>query len=60
VLARLTHDLKPRDILLMHDGNAARAASGRPVIVEVLPLLLDRLRADKLRAVTLPEGLKDT
>ncbi|RYY72395.1 MAG: polysaccharide deacetylase family protein [Comamonadaceae bacterium] len=60
VLARLTHNLQPRDILLMHDGNAARTASGRAVIVEVLPLLLDRLRADKLRAVTLPEGLKDT
>ena len=60
VLARLTHDLKARDILLMHDGNAARTADGQPVIVAVLPPLLQRLRAENLRAVTLPEGLKDT
>ncbi|AMM26246.1 polysaccharide deacetylase family protein [Variovorax sp. PAMC 28711] len=60
VLARLTQGLAARDILLLHDGHAARTASGRPVIVEVLPLLLQRLRADTLRAVTLPEGMKET
>lgn len=60
VLARLTRGLQARDILLMHDGNAARTADGQPVIVAVLPLLLNRLRAENLRAVTLPEGLKDT
>jgi hypothetical protein len=43
---------------LLHDGNAARTAEGQPVLLEVLPLLLERLRADGLRAVTLPEGLK--
>ncbi|RYF35135.1 MAG: polysaccharide deacetylase family protein [Comamonadaceae bacterium] len=59
VLARLTQNLQARDILLMHDGNAARTADGRPVIVAVLPPLLERLRAADLRAVTLPDGLKD-
>ncbi|MGJ7526443.1 polysaccharide deacetylase family protein [Variovorax sp. GB1P17] len=58
VMARLGRNLQARDILLLHDGNAARTAEGKPVLLEVLPLLLERLRADGLRAVTLPEGLK--
>jgi peptidoglycan/xylan/chitin deacetylase (PgdA/CDA1 family) len=58
VMARLGRNLQARDILLLHDGNAARTAEGQPVLLEVLPLLLERLRADGLRAVTLPEGLK--
>ncbi|VTU34922.1 Bifunctional xylanase/deacetylase precursor [Variovorax sp. PBS-H4] len=57
VLARLTKDLRAGDILLLHDGNAARTSSGRPVVLEVLPLLLERLHADGLRAVTLPQAL---
>ena len=59
VLARLTRGLAAGDILLLHDGNAARTARGEPVLLEVLPLLLERLRADGLRAVTLPEGLRE-
>jgi peptidoglycan/xylan/chitin deacetylase (PgdA/CDA1 family) len=58
VMARLVRNLRSRDILLLHDGNAARTASGNPVLLEVLPLLFERLRADGLRAVTLPEGLQ--
>ncbi|MBB3637739.1 polysaccharide deacetylase family protein [Variovorax atrisoli] len=58
VMARLSRNLQARDILLLHDGNAARTAAGQPVLLEVLPLLLERLRADGLRSVTLPEGLK--
>ena len=57
VLARLTRDLGAGDILLLHDGNAARTAGGRPVVLEVLPPLLERLRTDGLRAVTLPQAL---
>ena len=57
VLARLVDGLKAGDILLLHDGHAARTAQGQPVILDVLPKLLERLRADGLRAVTLPEGL---
>ncbi|WGT65978.1 polysaccharide deacetylase family protein [Variovorax paradoxus] len=58
VMARLARNLQARDILLLHDGNAARTPEGNPVLLEVLPLLLERLRADGLSAVTLPEGLK--
>jgi peptidoglycan/xylan/chitin deacetylase (PgdA/CDA1 family) len=58
VMARLVRNLQARDILLLHDGNAARTASGNPVLLEVLPLLFERLRADGLRTVTLPEGLR--
>jgi peptidoglycan-N-acetylglucosamine deacetylase len=58
VMARLARNLQARDILLLHDGNAARTPEGNPVLLEVLPLLLERLRTDGLCAVTLPEGLK--
>ncbi|MDM0016976.1 polysaccharide deacetylase family protein [Variovorax saccharolyticus] len=57
VLARLAQDLEPGDILLLHDGNAARTHDGRAVVLEVLPPLLERIRTDGLRAVTLPEAL---
>ncbi|MBT2299866.1 polysaccharide deacetylase family protein [Variovorax paradoxus] len=57
VLARLTRDLQAGDILLLHDGHAARTAGGRPVVLEVLPPLLARIHANGLRAVTLPEAL---
>ncbi len=56
VLARLLRDLAPGDILLLHDGNAARAA-GRPLILDVLPRLLDALAARNLTTVTLREVL---
>lgn len=58
VLRRLTRGLAAGDILLLHDRGAAIAASGRPVVLEVLPALLRRLDEDGLRAVTLPEALQ--
>jgi len=57
VLSRLTRGLRAGDILLLHDGHAARTADGRPVVLEVLPLLLARMRAQGLHSVTLPDGL---
>ncbi|MBS0429339.1 MAG: polysaccharide deacetylase family protein [Proteobacteria bacterium] len=60
VLARLTRGLAAGDILLLHDGHAARTAAGRPVVLEVLPALLARLDAEGLRSVTLPEALRET
>ena len=57
VLARLTDGLAGGDILLLHDGHAARTREGRPVILDVLPPLLERMQALGLRSVTLPEGL---
>ncbi len=56
VLARLTRGLAAGDILLLHDGHAARGADGVPVVLAVLPPLLARLRELGLRAVTLDEA----
>ena len=53
VLARLTRDLTPGVILLLHDGHAARTRSGQAVILEVLPILLEELAARKLKTVTM-------
>ncbi len=57
VLRRLVHDLKAGDILLLHDGNAAKTPAGTPVILDVLPRLLDHLAQAGLRPVTLHSAL---
>ena len=57
VLGRLTHDLRAGDILLLHDGNAARTAQGDAVVLSVLPKLLARFAQAGLRAVTLPDAM---
>ncbi|MBV8741499.1 MAG: hypothetical protein JOZ12_06905, partial [Sinobacteraceae bacterium] len=41
------------DILLLHDGHAARTAQGEPVILAVLPRLLQQLAAAGLRTIAL-------
>lgn len=53
VFRRLAAPLQAGDILLLHDGHAARGRSGRPVILEVLPRLLEALQARGLKPVTL-------
>jgi peptidoglycan/xylan/chitin deacetylase (PgdA/CDA1 family) len=53
ILASLTKALRAGDILLLHDGHAARTEAGTPVILEVLPRLLEKLAAARLRPVTL-------
>lgn len=53
VLTRLTRDLAAGDILLLHDGHAARNSDGMPVVVAVLPRLLDELASRNLKPVTL-------
>ena len=53
VLARLVRDLGPGDILLLHDGHAARTPAGVPVALEVLPRLLAQIAAARLAPVTL-------
>ena len=58
VLARLVRGLAPGDILLLHDGSSALGASGGPVILEVLPRLLDAIDAAGLHPVPL-EPLRD-
>ena len=58
VLDKLTRGLAAGDILLLHDGNAARAPNGQPVLLQVLPELLKRFEQHGLRAVTLPEAVR--
>jgi len=58
VLSRLVRGLGPGDILLAHDGHAARTAGGTPVVVSMLPALLDRIDTLGLAAVTLPEAAR--
>ncbi|HUN93256.1 MAG TPA: polysaccharide deacetylase family protein [Burkholderiaceae bacterium] len=59
VLARLTRGLAAGDILLLHDGHAARCADGGPVILAVLPPLIEACRAARLVPVTLPHAMDD-
>ena len=54
---RLTESLRGGDILLLHDGNAAQSPAGGPVILEVLPRLLETVRAKGLTPVTLRAAL---
>jgi peptidoglycan-N-acetylglucosamine deacetylase len=58
VLSRLTRRLQGGDILLLHDGHAARCATGMAVILEVLPPLLNRLAAARLTPITLRSALE--
>jgi peptidoglycan/xylan/chitin deacetylase (PgdA/CDA1 family) len=57
VCARLLRGLSAGDILLLHDGNAARTGQGRAVVLDVLPRLLETAAAAGLRPVTLPSVL---
>lgn len=57
VFRRLANALQNGDILLLHDGNAARTGRGEAVILEVLPRLLDALTARGLKSVTLRSAL---
>ena len=56
VLQRLLRRLRPGAILLLHDGNAAQTPDNIPVIVAVLPALLEHAAACKLRFVTLRQA----
>ena len=49
VVRRLTSDLAAGDILLLHDGNAARTVAGQPIILTVLPRVLEAAAAIGLK-----------
>ncbi len=57
VLNRLLRGIEAGDILLLHDGNAARTESGDPIILQVLPRLLEAVTEAKLHPVTLRAAL---
>lgn len=54
---KLLRGLHAGAILLLHDGNAAATSAGIPVILEVLPALLESAAAAQLRTVTLRQAL---
>jgi len=53
VCQRLLRGLSAGDILLLHDGRAARTADGAPVILAVLPRLLGAIEKAGLRTTSL-------
>jgi len=53
---KLLAGLQPGAILLLHDGNAARTSANLPVILAVLPELLQAAQVAKLRPVTLQQA----
>jgi peptidoglycan/xylan/chitin deacetylase (PgdA/CDA1 family) len=57
VYQRLANPLRGGDILLLHDGNAALTAAGQPVILSVLPPLLEALRVRGLTPIVLRAAL---
>ncbi len=57
VSRRLMRGMRAGAILLLHDGNSARSSAGVPVIVAVLPALLEAAAAAGLRLVTLADTL---
>lgn len=58
--ARLLSHLAERDILLMHDGNPGHDRAGRPLVLEVLPRVLQAIDRAGLRCVTLRDGVSLT
>lgn len=56
VLARLARSLAAGDILLLHDGNAARTADAVPLVLTVLPALLRMVAQQGLHTVTLSQA----
>jgi peptidoglycan/xylan/chitin deacetylase (PgdA/CDA1 family) len=59
VLKRLIRGLSAGDLLLLHDGSCARTLNGEPIVVAVLPSLLEHLSQRGLRPVSLPMACTD-
>jgi len=57
VFARLGEGLAAGDILLLHDGHCARTASGDPVVLQVLPRLIEHAKSLGLSPVTLEHAI---
>lgn len=55
VVGRLARGLAPGDMLLLHDATSRATAQGGPVVLEVLPKLLRRIREAGLRTASLDE-----
>jgi peptidoglycan-N-acetylglucosamine deacetylase len=59
-MQHLTRDLAAGDILLLHDGHAARTPTGVPVVLAVLPDFLNIVGQRSLKPVTLTDALIPT
>jgi len=59
VSARLTMHLGAGDILVLHDRASSRDPKGQPIVLSLLPRLLDTIAARGLATVTLGETLMD-
>lgn len=57
VKEKLLRGLRAGAILLVHDGNVARTSTGRPVILDVLPAVLESAATARLHFVTLRQAL---
>jgi peptidoglycan-N-acetylglucosamine deacetylase len=57
VLRCLTRRQAASDVILLHGGSCARTLDGDPVVLAVLPLLLEELARRGLRPVSLPIAL---
>jgi peptidoglycan/xylan/chitin deacetylase (PgdA/CDA1 family) len=55
IARRLLDGLAPGDILLLHDGSTLNKSGGNPVVLEVLPRVLDALAARGLKSVPVRE-----
>lgn len=60
VAKRLLHTLAARDILLLHDGHAARDERGQPVVIDALEIVLQAAHEAGLRCTTLRAALTST
>jgi len=56
VIKKLLTGLRPGAILLLHDGNAATTKSNIPIILAVLPTLLEEAKKKNLHWVTLSDA----
>ena len=54
ILRSLTQDLAAGDLLVLHDGAHVRTEEGVPVVLAVLPALLEELKTRGLKSVALP------
>jgi peptidoglycan/xylan/chitin deacetylase (PgdA/CDA1 family) len=57
VLDRLTQAMAAGDIVLLHDGHARRSGNGEPIVLQVLPPLLDHAQRLGLQATTLRDAV---
>jgi peptidoglycan/xylan/chitin deacetylase (PgdA/CDA1 family) len=55
IARRLLAGLAPGDILLLHDGRATVQDAGNPVVLEVLPRVLEALVRQGVRSVPIPD-----